>query len=81
MRNLRVPFVLLALLGILGCQTWRQSPDRFQKPLVRNAGEVFTFVIHSDPAGAEVFARQVAGGERRLGTTPLNLTVRMARGR
>ena len=81
MQNLRVPFALLALLGILGCRTWRQAANGFPQPLARKNEVIFTFVIHSDPAGAEVFTRSAAGGEKRLGTTPLTLTVPMARGR
>ena len=72
---------MLWILAMLGCQTGRHAFPGTPNTLVRKGEEVFTFAIHSDPQGAEVFVPLQAGGERRLGTTPLNLTVRMARGR
>lgn len=96
MQNLRVTLTLLALLGILGCRTGSQKTFGFRQPAAQKTvaqktvaqksvalkDEVtFTFVIHSDPAGAEVIAPWPTGGEQRLGTTPLTLTATLTRGR
>lgn len=81
MKKLRSPIAMLWILAVLGCHTGRHVFYGSPKTQVRKGEEVFTFAINSDPQGAEVFAPRPEGGERRLGTTPLDLTVRMARGR
>ena len=69
---------LLGFLTLCGCQTFRQTLSENPVIPARGDGELFTFVIHSDPEEADVFLQQSTGGDKLLGKTPLTLPLQLA---
>ncbi len=70
----------LVILAVSGCMTGRRMNSAKSDNQNPSPDLNFTFVVQSDPPGAEVFQR-VAGGEKLLGTTPLNLPLWLVRWR
>ncbi len=79
MRSMMRMVSLLVILALCGCQTLRRPLSEDPVTPVRGDGEMFTFVIHSDPEEADVSLRKKAGEEKLIGKTPLTLPLRLVR--
>lgn len=80
MRLTTVIATSLAILVTSGCMTGREWYSATPSYPTISPDQHFSFIVQSDPPGAEVY-QQVAGRERLLGTTPLNLNLWLARSR
>ncbi len=77
MKTIMRAISLVGVLTLFGCHTFRRPLTENPILPVRDTGETFTFVIHSDPEGSDVFLQQATGGEKLLGKTPLTLPLQL----